>query len=73
MTGVLAVSADKVSAGPIGLLIVLLLFVSTILLIRSMNGRLRRLPARFPPDAREPLDPNDPRADPPAPRSPPKA
>ncbi len=43
------------SAGPLGLLIVLLLAVATGLLIRNMNGRLKRLPKSFdepptPPD-----------------------
>ena len=35
-------------AGPAGLLIILLLAVATVLLIRNMNARLRRLPDRFP-------------------------
>jgi hypothetical protein len=35
-------------AGPIGGLIVGLLAIVTILLIRNMNARLRRLPERFP-------------------------
>ena len=34
-------------AGPTGLVIILLLVVGTILLIRSMNSHLRRLPERF--------------------------
>jgi hypothetical protein len=34
--------------GPLGLLIILLLGVATVLLIRNMNSRLRRLPERFP-------------------------
>ncbi len=34
-------------AGPTGLVIILLLVVGTIFLIRSMNARLRRLPASF--------------------------
>jgi hypothetical protein len=40
-------------AGPMGLLIVVLLGIATVLLIRNMNSRLRRLPDRFPgqPDA----------------------
>lgn len=38
-------------AGPIGLVIILLLAVGTILLIRNMNARLRRLPERFPTPA----------------------
>jgi hypothetical protein len=35
-------------AGPTGLLIILLLVIGTVLLIRNMNSRLRRLPDRFP-------------------------
>jgi hypothetical protein len=35
-------------AGPMALLIILLLAVATVLLIRNMNARLRRLPERFP-------------------------
>jgi hypothetical protein len=42
------------SAGPLGLLIVLLLAITTVLLIRNMNARLKRLPKTFdrptPPD-----------------------
>ncbi len=47
------------SAGPLGLLIVLLLGVATVLLIRNMNARLKRLPKSFDP----PTPPSD---DPPA-------
>ena len=36
-------------AGPIGLVIILLLAIGTILLIRNMNARLRRLPSSFDP------------------------
>ena len=35
-------------AGPMGLLIIALLGIATVLLIRNMNARLRRLPDRFP-------------------------
>jgi len=35
-------------AGPMALLIIVLLAIATVLLIRNMNGRLRRLPERFP-------------------------
>ena len=35
-------------AGPMGLFIVSLLAIGTVLLIRNMNKRLRRLPERFP-------------------------
>ena len=34
-------------AGPLGLLVVLLLGVATVFLIRSMNARIRRLPESF--------------------------
>ncbi|HVE74197.1 MAG TPA: hypothetical protein VNA30_03780 [Mycobacteriales bacterium] len=40
-------AAENLSAGPLGLLVVLLLVVATVLLIRNMNARLRRLPPRF--------------------------
>ena len=35
-------------AGPMGLFIILLLAIGTVLLIRNMNTRLRRLPDSFP-------------------------
>jgi hypothetical protein len=35
-------------AGPMGLFLIILLATATILLIRNMNARLRRLPDRFP-------------------------
>jgi hypothetical protein len=35
-------------AGPMGLLVVVLLCIATVLLIRNMNKRLRRLPDSFP-------------------------
>ncbi|MDQ1644473.1 MAG: hypothetical protein QOJ50_657 [Cryptosporangiaceae bacterium] len=34
-------------AGPLGLLIIVLLSIATVLLIRNMNKRLRRLPSSF--------------------------
>ncbi len=49
MSGVLlAVDAEDVSAGPLGLLVVVLMILATVLLIRNMNARLRRLPREFP-------------------------
>jgi len=36
-------------AGPMGLFIIVMLAIGTVLLIRNMNSRLRRLPDRFPP------------------------
>lgn len=52
---ILAVDPARVNAGPIGLLIVVLLVIATVFLIRNMNGRLKRLPREFP-DQRD--DPN---------------
>jgi hypothetical protein len=47
-------------AGPMGLFLIILLATATVLLIRNMNARLRRLPDRFPdqqlPDETEPGD-----------------
>jgi hypothetical protein len=43
-------------AGPMGLFLIIALATVTILLIRNMNARLRRLPDRFPPQA-GPADP----------------
>ncbi|MFC0527984.1 hypothetical protein [Phytohabitans kaempferiae] len=40
-------------AGPMGLFIIVLLAIATVLLIRNMNRRLRRLPGRFPGQAPE--------------------
>ena len=44
----LAVEAEDVSAGPLGLLVVVLMIIATVFLIRNMNARLRRLPPEFP-------------------------
>jgi hypothetical protein len=35
-------------AGPMGLLIIVLLGIATVFLIRNMTARIRRLPAEFP-------------------------
>ena len=40
------------AAGPIGLLVVVLLGLSLVLLIRNMDRRLKRLPREFPEDGR---------------------
>ena len=47
------------SAGPLGLLIVLLIGVATVLLIRNMNGRLKRLPSEFPDPTATPPEGDD--------------
>ena len=44
-----AVDPSRVSAGPLGLLVVLLMIIATVLLIRNMNSRLKRLPREFTP------------------------
>jgi hypothetical protein len=44
-------------AGPLALLIIVLLAVATVLLIRNMNARLRRLPESFPDPAVAPAKP----------------
>ncbi|BCK53339.1 hypothetical protein [Nocardia wallacei] len=41
-------------ASPLGLVIVLLLLAGTVLLIRSMNKHIKRLPAEFSPEHPEP-------------------
>lgn len=42
-------AAPSGTAGPLGLLVVLLIGTATVLLIRNMSGRLRRLPPSFEP------------------------
>ena len=49
----LAVDAEDVSAGPLGLLVVVLMILATVFLIRNMNARLKRLPREFPDPERE--------------------
>jgi F0F1-type ATP synthase assembly protein I len=49
MTDPLALQAERITAGPLGLLVVLLMGLATVLLIRNMNARLKRLPEQFPP------------------------
>jgi hypothetical protein len=44
-------------AGPMGLFLIVALATVTILLIRNMNARLRRLPDRFPQQT-GPVDPH---------------
>ncbi|MGZ4647118.1 MAG: hypothetical protein ACXVYC_12515 [Blastococcus sp.] len=43
---------DVGKAGPLGLLLILLLMIATALLVRSMTGHLRRLPRSFDADDR---------------------
>jgi hypothetical protein len=53
---VILAAADELSAGSLGLLIVLLLGVATVLLIRNMNARLRKLPKSFDDEVTPPED-----------------
>ncbi|GAA2612580.1 hypothetical protein GCM10010399_49360 [Dactylosporangium fulvum] len=46
-------------AGPMGLFIIILLAVATVLLIRNMTARIRRLPAEFPGQNDSPGKPSD--------------
>lgn len=41
-------------ASPIGLVLILLLLIGTVLLVRSMNKRIKNLPATFEPEHPEP-------------------
>jgi hypothetical protein len=73
MTDLLAVNnfgdtREGALMGPMGLLIIVLMAIATVLLIRNMNARLRRLPDRFPdqdrvqdsePDEASPDDPRE--------------
>ena len=56
----LAVEDASRNPGPVPLLIVVLIGIATVLLIRNMNARLRRLPREFPeqPDERRPEPPD---------------
>jgi hypothetical protein len=53
-------------AGPLGLLIIALLSIATVLLIRNMNKRLRRLPQSFPQPGDAPSSQDEPVSGPPA-------
>ncbi len=60
--------AGDISAGPLGLLVVVLIAVATVLLIRNMNARLKRMPRSFddsPPPEDDGPSPDDGRAVPP--------
>ena len=47
-------------AGPMGLFMITVLAIATVLLIRNMNARLRRLPDRFPEQRADETDESDP-------------
>ena len=48
------VEEEDIAAGPIGLLIIVLMLVATVFLIRNMNGRIKRLPREFPEQDEQP-------------------
>lgn len=54
----LAVEEEDLGTGPIGLVIILLMLIATFFLIRNMNGRIKRLPKRFPGQDEEPKPPS---------------
>ena len=57
MTAVLlAVDDGSRNPGLVPLLIVLLLLIATVLLIRNMSGRIKRLPRSFPDEQEPPRD-----------------
>ena len=45
---------DVGKAGPLGLLLIVLLLIATALLVRSMGGHLKKLPRSFDPADQEP-------------------
>jgi hypothetical protein len=60
MTGLLAAAGEQLpedvgKAGPLGLLLIVLLLIATGLLVRSMTGHLKKLPRSFDPADREPV------------------
>ena len=46
-----------IGAGPLGLVILLLMLIATFLLIRNMNTRIKRLPREFPDQEKSEDDP----------------
>ena len=49
----MAVEESGIGAGPLGLVILLLMLIATFLLIRNMNARIKRLPPEFPDQEHE--------------------
>ena len=62
MSGLVQLAVEDASRnpGPVPLLIVVLLGIATVLLIRNMNGRIKRLPREFPDQQEEPRPPTPP-------------
>lgn len=53
------VEEEDLNTGPIGLVIILIMLIATAFLIRNMNGRIKRLPPRFPGQDEEPEQPDE--------------
>ena len=62
MSPLLLAAAEEREASPIALVLILCLIVAVVLLIRSMNKHLRRLPARFEGEPDQPEAAGDPEA-----------
>ena len=60
---------DFGKASPLGLLVVVLLLIATLLLLRSMNRQLKKVPKTFDPQHLEPDQAADEGTDPPAPEA----
>lgn len=50
---------DIGKAGPLGLLLIVVLLIAVALLVRSMSRHLKKLPGSFDPDERAPEVPDD--------------
>jgi hypothetical protein len=51
---------DVGKAGPLGLLLIVLLLIAVVLLVRSMSTHLKRIPASFDPPEEVPAVPDSP-------------
>ena len=57
MSGLLLAAAEEREASPIALVVILGLGIALVLLIRSMNKHLRRVPPQFPTEPGQPGQP----------------
>ncbi len=60
MSAVLAAAAANREASPIALVVILLLVVALVVLVRSMNRHLRKVPGSFAGAKTPPVDRDDP-------------
>jgi hypothetical protein len=56
----LAAAAENREASPIGLVVILVLLVTLVFLVRSMNKHLRRVPGSFSRSQQPPTTPREP-------------